>query len=432
MKGQAQKALVALLLWAALPCAGQFLVTTGAGGSTSINAGVTTYTPWGGYLGVNATESRIQQTLRSAGTIANLSTYISANSLSGTHTIRLRKNTANGNLVVSISAAATGFFEDLANSDAITAGDIVNLSHVAASGSGTITERSVPTTFISTSQFATRLIVSRPDGGRNFSTASVDRYLYLQSAVEAGNATESTAQQKILITVTLNNLCVQVPANARTTTTEIRSRKNTADGALVVSITSTATGTFEDTANSDSLVSGDLSNWVVRTGTGTGNFSLGVVSADFNDATTKKSHYFLGDGYAFNPAVTSYMAIGSILGQDTTESFYQVRSRGTPTISNLALHVSANSLTAATTFTFRKNTADGNQTLSVGSAATGYFEDSTNTDVLADTDLINLKMITGSTGTTITPDVAAVVVTFPSGAAAAFPAAILNNPIVLP
>jgi len=403
-----------------------------SGHTSSIAAGVTSYTPWGGMPGVNSTESQTQQTLRTAGTVANLSVNITANSLSSTLTVRFRKNTANGNLVVSISAASTGYLEDLSNTDTIAAADLVNYSSVAAAGSGTATVRSTITTFLSTTNYVSRFITSRPAGNRNFSTASVDRFLYIHSAVETGGTTEANIQQKILMTGTLKNLNVNVPANARTTTTEVRSRKNGADGALVVSVTSTATGQFEDTSNSDSLVSGDLINWVVRTGTGTGNFSLGVIAADFQDSSTQKSHYFTGDGFALSTSDTEYWAIGGLVSGDGTEANNQTRSRGTPTISNLAVHISANTITATSTLRFRKNTANGNQVVSIGSLATGYFEDSSNTDVLADADLIDLQMITGSTGTTITPDVASVLVTFPVAGGPTFPAAILNNPLVVP
>ncbi len=62
------------------------------------------------------------------------------------------------------------------------------------------------------------------------------------------------------------------------------------------------------------------------------------------------------------------------------------------TFSKLRVVITTN-VAATGTFTFRKNTSDGNQTISVGSGATGVFEDAVNTDVVDADDSISIRCL---------------------------------------
>lgn len=77
--------------------------------------------------------------------------------------------------------------------------------------------------------------------------------------------------------------------------------------------------------------------------------------------------------------------------------------------SNLYATVSANGVTATSTVNFRKDTgggsANGNQSLSIGSGATGVFEDTSNSDSVSSGDKIDYQLVTGGSGTTITVNV---------------------------
>ncbi len=89
---------------------------------------------------------------------------------------------------------------------------------------------------------------------------------------------------------------------------------------------------------------------------------------------------------------------GAIAGNATTntatEANTQVKMRTAGTFSDLGFFVVTNTLNASSTVTFRKNTADGSQTLSVNAAATGHFTDATNTDTIVSTDLVGYRLNT--------------------------------------
>lgn len=81
-----------------------------------------------------------------------------------------------------------------------------------------------------------------------------------------------------------------------------------------------------------------------------------------------------------------------------TEAWMQIKCRTPGTASNLRVKVTSNGRSTATTLKFRKNGADGNQNISIGAGLTGLFEDTTNSDTLADGDFYTIQMTT-STGT---------------------------------
>ena len=109
---------------------------------TGQNSALTRFESGGHHL-ATATEANTQVKLYKAATLKNLTVNISANTLNGTTTIRLRKNAADANPVVSITTTQTGFFTDTTNTTQTATGDLVNFSIVTAGSSGTITYRSL-------------------------------------------------------------------------------------------------------------------------------------------------------------------------------------------------------------------------------------------------------------------------------------------------
>src|SRR3990167_7824688 len=66
-----------------------------------------------------------QITYRTAGMLKQLYVNVPANTATANSTVRVRKNGANGNQLVTIPSATTGVFEDNVNTDAVAAGDEV-------------------------------------------------------------------------------------------------------------------------------------------------------------------------------------------------------------------------------------------------------------------------------------------------------------------
>ena len=70
------------------------------------------------------------------------------------------------------------------------------------------------------------------------------------------------------------------------------------------------------------------------------------------------------------------------------------------TFSHLLVPITANNRTAAAVFTLQVNNLDGNLTVSVPSATTGTFEDTTNSDTVSSGDTLSLFLDHSGTGTT--------------------------------
>jgi hypothetical protein len=110
-----------------------------AAGNPAFTASATaSYIPIVGSISVETTEANASVRHGFNGYCSNLRVRLTANTLTGTASIFLRKNNANGNQTLSITAGATGVFEDTTHIDAFTANDDINLSVINGT-SGAIT-----------------------------------------------------------------------------------------------------------------------------------------------------------------------------------------------------------------------------------------------------------------------------------------------------
>src|SRR5262245_16487720 len=93
---------------------------------------------------------------------------------------------------------------------------------------------------------------------------------------------------------------------------------------------------------------------------------------------------------AIGSGLTRYVATAGADSPPATESQAQILIRGSYTAKNLMANCTA--ITGTHTLTFRKNAGAGSQTISI--TTTGQKEDTTNTDSLADGDLIAYQSVT--------------------------------------
>lgn len=216
------------------------------------------------------------------------------------------------------------------------------------------------------------------------------------------DTSEAKRNTRYRIACTLSNLYAVVASNAATGSSTFRSRKNGSNGSQSVSIGAGSTGEFEDTSNSDSISAGDQSCFQFVNGTGGTVFfhtiGMMIYVADSN-AFTK-----YGNGVNQNETAASSTyyntCIGNRSASHTLESSTQVEIQKSITAKNMTCYIDTNGRSTSTTLTFRKNGADGNQSLSIPASTTGEFEDTSNTDSLIAGDDINYKIVTGTgTGT---------------------------------
>jgi hypothetical protein len=201
---------------------------------------------------------------------------------------------------------------------------------------------------------------------------------------------------------TFKNLAARLLSNSRTTTTTYRFRKNGANGTLNVAFGSTASGTVQDTTNSDAVVAGDFVNYAIVNGTGTLGVFPVFISVEYQTTSDPGTGLIvLANAVIGNTArnLTLYQPLGGSLNPDSTkaETLMQIKTAEAWTFKGLGINVITNTITpGATTATLRKNTTDTSLVASATAATTGCFQDTTHTETVAIGDLVNYKIVTGT------------------------------------
>lgn len=343
------------------------------------------------------TENNVKVIQRTAGTYSNLYIRITANSLSSSCTFTFRKNGVNGNQAITIPSSTTGAFQDTSNSDSVVAGDLVSCLLATTAGGTSITASIRSCLFAATSNTNSRMLT----GGQVPFSGPATTYTTIVGAA-THTATESTTQIITRTAATVKNFFVYCSSNARTNTTTIGTRLNTANGNCSVSIPAATTGLFEDTSNSDTLVSGDKPNYYITIGSGIAIMILSQIGCDFT-TTNSKTMFVTGAVVTSPSAGTVYTHITGQCFLITTELDTRCKANGAFRISNLQTNVSSNTSTSTNVvIRLRKNGANGNSVLtlplSTDGSPTGFKEDAVNTDTIVSTDELNFSIVGPSAG----------------------------------
>lgn len=350
-----------------------------------------------GVLANATTEVAAQRTQRVVGRYSSFYVKISANTLTGSSTIRTRKNGANGNMSVSVSAGSTGEFRDTTNTDSVVAGDEINYQGITGTGTS-LSIRAMSVLFDPNGGSINTLNSSR--AAQNLSVASTAYYYNLGGQLQNASGTvEAESNTRMRTTLRFSNMQIYVATNARGTATTMRFRKNAANGNMNISVTASTTGIFEDISNADTVVSGDDVCYSITTGTGAGNF------ATTNISSTQESfighHHWIASNttdYSLAAGATIFQPICGGLFGAATESDFAHEALEPVTISNIQTYVRANASATTVTVRLRKNATDANSAISVTALTTGLFTDSTNIDSFSSTDEFNYRMSGGTTG----------------------------------
>lgn len=326
-------------------------------------------------------EADAQILVRSTVSLKNLFVRVTANN--DNQTIRTRVNGVNGNQSVSTGAGGTGVFEDTTNTDSLVTGDLYCLQVVAAALSTlTISIMGLTlndTTGNNTLIASTSLLV----GGESFAAGTL--YAGITGRC-IGSSSEADHQYTVRDAGTYSNLRVYVKTNTTVGATTVRFRKNTANGNQNFSIAGGATGSFEDTTNSDTVVSGDIIDYqavvpdasiiftVFQTKVVTTNQPMAAMSSGL--LTVSADNYVPANGNA-----------GTNFG--ATESFTQKTARSAFTASKMYVNVKTHGATSGVNIFLRLNTANSALTVNVPDSTTGIFEDTTNNVSVVSGDLYN-------------------------------------------
>ena len=375
-------------------------------GSIATGAGTTSYWVVGdsdiaGYATATAAGS---VTYRQAGTLSGMCIVCQINpAISGAITFTSSIAGSTGNQSISIASGVTGVIvEGTPHTDSISSGNTIG---IAATGtlSGNATFQNLGLVFTPTSGTNKRIAAGNNDVSS--STANNTSY-YSAFGQLIKTSTELNTGTELFVTGTLQNAAVVTSLCNRVNSTTIRSRVGTgsgqANGNILVSVPATPSGigTFSDLSNTDTLANtGTVINWSLTTGTGTQSITVNSINAEIatSDSTSVVAASYVSSTNSGGTTQRYTPFAGGMEGFTTSENLTQVNALATYNVSNLCANCTANATPVTCSVRMRKNTAFGNGIASVTS--TGYFSDVSNTDSYGPTDLINIGLKNGTSGT---------------------------------
>ena len=373
--------------------------TVGGSASTQAAAATTNHTPLGDLANSN-TEASVTVTMQDGGVYSHMYIVISANTVTANTTYTNRRNSAGASQTVTATASTTGEFEDVSNTDTVAATEKYDY-RIVAGATGT----NIAIVLYSMLFAATTDTVSIT-GARTIATqsvASTTNFFQIGGLATGTNTTEANAKTTQRKAGTMSHTCATVSTNTRAQASTARGRLNGANGALVATITGNTTGNYQDTTHSDTIAVADDWCFAYTTGTSTGN--LAVQQSKVSFTSTNNDGVINGGntaGVTQNVNITRFYQYGSNPTAATTENaFVQMKARDTFTLSQLTIFASANTVTADSTLTSRKNAGAGSLTVTITNNTAGVFSDTVNTESDVSTDDINTQLVTGATGTSV-------------------------------
>lgn len=342
-------------------------------------------------------EAQAQVIWRDSGTLSSLHVLMTQ-SPTGAGTLNVRIGGVNGNGTLSLTGSTD--ITDNTHTDSVSSGNLVNYQMIGGSGTNLRCQIISISYASSTSGNSLNKLVATG----SVADTSLNTTYYNNLCDElAKNTVEAQAQFKNKTTGTLQNLYIYISANTASIATLV-SRVATANGNQTISIGSGSTAGFEDTTHTDSIVSGNLIDTAFKS-TVTTSITFVLISMDF--ITTNNSlHYITAnplDNFTPSSGLVYFLCIAGgdyseevSSGTDTGIAFkYPVAA----SFSGLEVYVRSNSLSSSISPTFRISGASGNQTVTYGSAVTGYLDDTTHTDSISANATLSYTFTWTGTGT---------------------------------
>lgn len=260
------------------------LVSGGVGISLATASGLRYNTISGEMSGSNVTESQVKARIRTSSISKNLAVNISANNRTTDTTFRTRKNGANGNMSVVVGPGATGWFEDITNSDSLVAGDDYNTVIETLTGTETMSVRCMCVDMETTTSKGF-LINARTNGF--LQTPNTTNYFVVAGNTVTGS-TENNRKVKALDTFTLSDLTLVLTGNSLTASSTLTVRKNGIDTALAITIPATTAGVITNSSDSVSFTANDEVSLALVTGATGTSLSFRTISIN----TVGRQAYF--------------------------------------------------------------------------------------------------------------------------------------------
>lgn len=222
-------------------------------------------------------ESSANMRLKTGAVAKNLVIQISSNSRTTPTIVKLRKNGTDTGIAVAIPAGVGGTVTDLVNTATFAVDDLINYSVEFGAGIQSLT-------FLAFIELENSVAGFYPTVTFNPTTVSTpSTTVFLPIPVGASSAlTQAQAQTRMPMPINVRNVQFFVSANTRSDSTVAIMQRNGVDTGVSVTIPAGSTGWFSSTS-SIAMGEGDLLNWRVTTGAGTGSISVQKAYFDYTD-----------------------------------------------------------------------------------------------------------------------------------------------------
>ncbi len=345
----------------------------------------------------STSESDVEFHVTKDGTFSGLVAVIYSANTSGDSTFTFRKNGSNGNQSVTVAQNTTGIHQDTINSDTVSVGDTISIGLTTTAGSIGISSLTI--LFEADDGSTTQFLMTRASFA--FSNNNTFRYIVPAGELLVNNFTnESAASNYIFNDSVASNLGVYVSANARSTSTTFRFRKNESFGNQIVQFNGGESGFISDSSNTDSLSANDLINFRLQT-YGGGN-AITIKNIQLTLTSDNPREVSLMSGGTFVRSSTGAAIYGRIAGGTGNPSGTETSNNSVlgvdATLSNFSIYTSVNASNRDMTIAFRNGFSNGNQSVTNNAGVTGWSQDLSNSDVVAPLDRINFRSLATSSG----------------------------------
>ncbi len=369
----------------------------------SINTGVVASNSTFQCLGITrlnneTTDTRAYIPIRQAGTLSKLRANVNGQALGGSaFTIRTRKGASAANQSVAVPLNTTGIFEDGSNSDTVSAGDQFLYGTDTVTGAGVATTCSICVTFTPTT---TSDLYMRWAGKSNSLASATTQYRPIPS-----NGGSDTVAANVSCYVcgacAMRDLYARVATNTLNGATTIVTHINSGDGSVTLTVPTSTSGLFEDSTNTDTLTTADQVSVKLSSAGSSGSAVIYTAPAFITSTGVIPWIGTRTGGNTVAAGATAAFVPAGLTSDGTTESDLSLPARLATTLTTLGINVTTNGVSATSTYKFRINAGNGTLSCSIPSSTTGQFEDSTNSDTVATTDLINTAVVAGAGGTSL-------------------------------
>ncbi len=322
-----------------------------------------------------------------------MSLYSPDNSADANRTCTLYENGIGVNQTITIPALTTGWFVDTTNTDTHVAGDylelFVGLAVGGTAGTTHVRATSIDIVDLTTDRYWTFM-------GATGNRVYTDNFTYYPTVNEGHSSlTTEISSVEIRHPATWTDLRFTVQDNSIGATSTVASRINGADGNQTLNILSKATGDFGPSAGEDSLSIGDHINYRLSVASAGGVKTMGMGWWTSNLYHPRYFSLFMTGYETVNiNASVFYSTVGrtTYTLPDEIPRYIRFNIPGNNyKVDQGTVQVSANSTNTAQSFRSRVNGANGNISITIAAGTTGYFRDTTNSEILDNTDDLNWK-----------------------------------------